>query len=93
VAQSIAAYVDTALDDAEIGPLHRRVFAIVTAGLFFDVIDFIILSSLVPDMIRTHFASPAEIGTVGLHRSSGSLSALSARVSSPTVRGASGFIS
>ena len=65
VAQSIVAYVDTALDDAEIGPLHRRVFAIVTAGLFFDVIDFIILGSLVPDMIRTNFASPAEIGTVG----------------------------
>jgi putative MFS transporter len=65
VAQSIVAYVDTVLDDAEIGRVHRRVFAIVTAGLFFDVIDFIILGSLVPDMIRTHFASPTEIGTVG----------------------------
>ena len=65
MAQSIVAYVDTALDDAKIGRIHRRVFAIVTAGLFFDVIDFIILGSLVPDMIRTHFASPTEIGTVG----------------------------
>ncbi len=65
MAQSIVAYVDNALDDAEIGRIHRRVFAIVTAGLFFDVIDFIILGSLVPDMVRSHFASPAEIGTVG----------------------------
>jgi putative MFS transporter len=65
VAQSIVAYVDTALDDAEIGRIHRRVFAIVTAGLFFDVIDFIILGSLVPDMVRSHFATPAEIGTIG----------------------------
>ena len=39
--------------------------AIICAGLFFDVIDFIILGSLVPDMIRTHFATPAGIGTVG----------------------------
>jgi len=65
VAQSIVAYVDAVLDDAEIGRIHRRVFAIVTAGLFFDVIDFIILGSLVPDMVRSNFASPAEIGTVG----------------------------
>jgi len=65
VAQSTVAYVDTALDDAEIGPIHKRVFAIVTAGLFFDVIDFIILGSLVPDMVRSNFATPAQIGTVG----------------------------
>ena len=65
MAQSIVAYVDTALDGAEIGRLHRRVFAIVTAGLFFDVIDFIILGSLVPDMVRSNFATPAQIGTVG----------------------------
>jgi MFS transporter, putative metabolite:H+ symporter len=65
VAQSIVAYVDAALDDAEIGRIHRRVFAIVTAGLFFDVVDFIILGSLVPDMVHSNFATPAEIGTVG----------------------------
>ena len=65
MAQSIVEYVDTTLDNAAIGRIHSLVFAIVTAGLFFDVIDFIILGSLVPDMVRTHFASPAEIGTVG----------------------------
>jgi MFS transporter, putative metabolite:H+ symporter len=65
VAQSIVAFVDAALDGAEIGRIHRRVFAIVTAGLFFDVVDFIILGSLVPDMVRSNFATPAQIGTVG----------------------------
>jgi len=65
VAQSIVAYVDTTLDDAEIGPIHKRVFAIVTAGLFFDVVDFIILGSLVPDMVHSNFATPAQIGTIG----------------------------
>jgi putative MFS transporter len=65
VAQSIVAYVDEALDDAQIGRIHRQVFAIVTAGLFFDVIDFIILGSLVPDIVRSNFATPAQIGTIG----------------------------
>jgi hypothetical protein len=65
LAQSIAACVDAALDDAAIGPIQKRVFGIVTAGLFFDVIDFIILGSLVPDMVRSNSAAPAQIGTVG----------------------------
>ena len=65
MAQSIVAYVDETLDNARLGPVHKRVLAIITAGLFFDVIDFIILGSLVPDMLRTHFATPAGIGTVG----------------------------
>ena len=56
LAQSIVEYVDTTLDNARIGRIHAWVFAIVTAGLFFDVIDFIILGSLVPDMVRTQFA-------------------------------------
>ena len=47
------------------GPIHHRVLALITAGLFFDVIDYIILGSLVPDMVRSHFATPAEIGTIG----------------------------
>ena len=65
VAQSIVAYVDETLDNARLGPVHKRVLAIITAGLFFDVMDFIILGSLVPDMVATHFATPAGVGTVG----------------------------
>jgi MFS transporter, putative metabolite:H+ symporter len=65
MAQSIVTYVDETLDNARLGPVHKRVLATICAGLFFDVIDFIILGSLVPDMVRTHFATPAGIGTVG----------------------------
>jgi MFS transporter, putative metabolite:H+ symporter len=65
VARSIVAYVDETLDNARLGPVHKRVLAIITFGLFFDVIDFIILGSLVPDMLRTHFATAAGVGTVG----------------------------
>ncbi|HTV44021.1 MAG TPA: MFS transporter [Stellaceae bacterium] len=65
MAQSIVAWVDAALDNAELGRIHKRALAIVTAGLFFDVIDFIIFGSLVPDMLRSHFATPIEIGSVG----------------------------
>ena len=63
MARSIVAYVDETLDNARLGPVHKRVLAIISAGLFFDVIDFIILGSLVPDMLRTHFATPAGMGT------------------------------
>ncbi|MGA8758050.1 MAG: MFS transporter, partial [Stellaceae bacterium] len=65
MARSIVAYVDETLDNARLGPVHKRVLAIITFGLFFDVIDFIILGSLVPDMLRTHFATAAGVGTVG----------------------------
>jgi MFS transporter, putative metabolite:H+ symporter len=65
MAQSIVAYVGERLDNARLGPVHKRVLAIICAGLFFDVIDFVILGSLVPDMVRTHFATAAGIGTVG----------------------------
>ncbi len=65
MAQSIVSWVDERLDNARMGPIHRRVLALITAGYFFDVIDYIILGSLVPDMIRSHFATPAGIGTVG----------------------------
>jgi MFS transporter, putative metabolite:H+ symporter len=65
MAQSIVTWVDTRLDNARLGPIHRRVLALITAGYFFDVIDYIILGSLVPDMVRSHFATPGQIGTVG----------------------------
>src|ERR1700728_4144197 len=63
--QSIVSYVDATLDNAKMGPIHYRVLALITFGYFFDVIDYIILGSLVPDMIQSHFATPAGIGTVG----------------------------
>ncbi len=65
MAQSIVSYVDSTLDDAKLGPLHYRVLALITFAYFFDVIDFIILGALVPDMVRSGFAAPAAIGAIG----------------------------
>lgn len=65
MAQSIVSYVDATLDNAKMGPVHYRVLALITFGYFFDVIDYIILGSLVPDMVRSQFATSADIGTIG----------------------------
>jgi putative MFS transporter len=53
------------LDDAKISPLHIRVIALIAAGYFFDVIDLIVLGSLIPDMVQSKFATAAEAGLVG----------------------------
>src|ERR1700746_3542879 len=65
MAQTIEGYVGTTLDDARITPLHIKVVALIAAGYFFDVIDLIVLGSLIPDMIQTKFATAAEAGLVG----------------------------
>jgi putative MFS transporter len=65
MAQSIVSYVDAQLDEAKLGPIHWRVLALITFAYFFDVIDFTILGSLIPDMIKSGFAKPAEVGLIG----------------------------
>ncbi|MGB7830939.1 MAG: MFS transporter, partial [Xanthobacteraceae bacterium] len=63
--QTIEGFVGTSLDDAKISPLHIRVIALIAAGYFFDVIDLIVLGSLIPDMVQSKFATPAEAGWAG----------------------------
>src|ERR1700731_3165332 len=65
MAQTIEAFVGNALDEAKISPLHIRVIALIAAGYFFDVIDLIVLGSLIPDMVQSKFATGAEAGLVG----------------------------
>jgi putative MFS transporter len=65
VAQTIEAFVGNALDDAKISSLHIKVVALIAAGYFFDVIDLIVLGSLIPDMIQSKFATGAEAGWIG----------------------------
>jgi MFS transporter, putative metabolite:H+ symporter len=56
-AQSIEGFVNTALDEAKITPLHRRVIALISAGYFCDVIDYVIYGSLVPFIIKSGFGA------------------------------------
>ena len=65
MAQTIEGFVGTALDEARLTPIHWRVFALIAAGYFFDVCDYIVLGSLVPDMVQSKFATTAQIATVG----------------------------
>jgi len=65
VAQTIEAFVGTALDEAKISPLHRRVVALIAAGYFFDVIDFTVFGSLVPFILQSKFATGPEVAAVG----------------------------
>jgi putative MFS transporter len=65
VAQTIEAFVGSSLDEAKISRLHVRVIALIAAGYFFDVIDLIVLGSLIPDMIQSKFATGAEAALVG----------------------------
>jgi MFS transporter, putative metabolite:H+ symporter len=63
--QTIESFVGASVDEARISPLHVRVIALIAAGYFFDVIDLIVLGSLIPDMVQSKFATGAEAGLVG----------------------------
>ncbi|HKA78075.1 MAG TPA: MFS transporter [Pseudolabrys sp.] len=65
MAQTIEGFVGNALDDAKISPLHVKVVALIAAGYFFDVIDLIVLGSLIPDMLATKFGTGPELAFVG----------------------------
>ena len=65
VAQTIEGFVGNALDNAKITSLHIKVIALIAAGYFFDVIDVIVLGSLIPDMVQTKFCTGPEAALIG----------------------------
>jgi MFS transporter, putative metabolite:H+ symporter len=65
MAQTVEAFVGNALDGAKISPLHRRVIGLIAAGYFCDVIDFTILGSLIPFIIKSGFTTPGEAAIIG----------------------------
>jgi putative MFS transporter len=64
MAQTIEGFVGTSMDNARLSPIHYRVFILIAAGYFFDVCDYVILGSLIPDMTRSGFATAPQIATV-----------------------------
>jgi MFS transporter, putative metabolite:H+ symporter len=71
--QTIEAYVAAQLDEARLGPIHWRVMALVTAGLFLDVMDFSILGALVPDMLKSGFIDKTQVAAIGSFTAAGLL--------------------
>jgi putative MFS transporter len=65
LAQTIEGFVGTALDNAKISPLHRKIVGLIAAGYFFDVIDFTIFGAMVPFILGSKFASGAEVAAIG----------------------------
>ncbi|HTV90990.1 MAG TPA: MFS transporter [Stellaceae bacterium] len=72
-ARTIEDFVGQTMDEARMGPIHWRVLALVTAGLFVDVMDFSILGALVPDMLKSGFVTPAQIASIGSTTAAGLL--------------------
>jgi MFS transporter, putative metabolite:H+ symporter len=72
-AQTIEAFVGAQMDDARLGPIHWRMMALVTAGLFVDVMDFSILGALVPDMIKSGFVTTGQVAAIGSATAAGLL--------------------
>src|SRR6266581_4000175 len=64
-AQTIEAYVGAQLDNARMGPIHWQVLALVASGYFVDVIDFTIFGALVPDIIKSGFATQYQVSWIG----------------------------
>jgi putative MFS transporter len=65
MAETIEGFVGRSLDEAKISPLHVRAIALIAAGYFFDVIDLIVLGSLIPDMLQSNFATGPQAALVG----------------------------
>jgi MFS transporter, putative metabolite:H+ symporter len=65
VAQTVESFVGNALDEARISPLHVKIVALIAAGYFFDVIDFTILGSIIPFILKSGFTSPGEAAAIG----------------------------
>src|SRR3984957_16502523 len=63
--QTVEGYVNNALDEAKISPLHKRVVALIAAGYFCDVIDFSILGPLVPFIIKAGIGGAADAALIG----------------------------
>ena len=55
MAQSIEGFVNEAMDNAAMSGAHWRALALITAGLFFDLVDLAIFGGLVPDMVKDQF--------------------------------------
>ena len=57
--------IGEALDESPLTRIHKRIFALIAAGYFIDVLDYVIFGSMIPIMLRDNFASRGELAAVG----------------------------
>jgi MFS transporter, putative metabolite:H+ symporter len=63
-ARTIEAFVAEGIDGATISRLHVRIFGLIAAGYFFDVLNFVVMGSLIPDMVQSGFSTASQAGLV-----------------------------
>jgi putative MFS transporter len=63
-ARTIEAFVAEGIDCATISRLHVRIFGLIAAGYFFDVLNFVVMGSLIPDMVQSGFSTASQAGLV-----------------------------
>src|ERR1700683_3422065 len=63
-ARTIKAFVAAGIDGAAITALHVRIFGLIAAGYFFDVLNFVVMGSLIPDMVQSGFSTASQAGLV-----------------------------
>lgn len=56
--------VGEALDESRIKPIHVRIFALISAGYFVDVIDYAVFGAMIPIMLHDHFATRGGLAIV-----------------------------
>ena len=64
IGQSVENFVAETMDDAPLTSFHWRVIALISAGLFLDLLDIAVFGSLVPQMVRSHFATVENISLI-----------------------------
>ncbi len=57
--------VGEALDNSPLTRIHKWIVALIAAGYFLDVLDYVIFGSMIPMMLKEHFASRNALALVG----------------------------
>ena len=57
--------VGEALDNSPLTRIHKWIVALIAAGYFLDVLDYVIFGSMIPMMLKEHFASRGALALVG----------------------------
>jgi len=57
--------IGEALDTSPLLAVHKRIIALIAAGYFLDVIDYVIFGSMIPSMLGENFATRGELALVG----------------------------
>jgi MFS transporter, putative metabolite:H+ symporter len=57
--------VGEALDNSPLTRIHKWIVALIAAGYFLDVLDYVIFGSMIPIMLTEHFASRNALALVG----------------------------